>query len=148
MPAKLDLLYDRLNSDDISEDLASKLREIAKSMENRRLDEAYPFRAFSRAYSQIYSVYRADLLLDSCCTSVLSFIPNTAFDGLLPAIVRSFLFFCHLARHCSDRTASCFHTDLAQAAHVHCYVSTSVTLLPPRARSRLQNLMNLFTLSS
>lgn len=61
MPAKLDLLYDRLNSDDISEDLASKLREIAKSMENRRLDEAYPFRASSGAHLQFYYVYQADL---------------------------------------------------------------------------------------
>lgn len=43
MPAKLDILFDRLNNDAVSEDLAAKLREIAKSMENRRLDEAYPF---------------------------------------------------------------------------------------------------------
>lgn len=44
MPVKLDVLFDRLNNDAVSEDLAFKLRKIAKSMENRRLDEAYPFR--------------------------------------------------------------------------------------------------------
>jgi hypothetical protein len=53
MPAKLDILYDRLNNDEVSEDLASKLREIAKSMENRRLDEAYPFRECRLTLSSI-----------------------------------------------------------------------------------------------
>ena len=61
IPAKLDLLYDRLNNDEVSADLAKKLQSIATSMENRRLDEAYPF--------------------------LLNCITNTTFDGLLPAIV-------------------------------------------------------------
>ncbi|KAL7415103.1 hypothetical protein BDY24DRAFT_283384 [Mrakia frigida] len=60
IPTKLDILYDRLNNDEVSADLAKKLRTIAKSMENRRLDEAYPF--------------------------LLNIITNTTFDGLLPAI--------------------------------------------------------------
>lgn len=49
IPTKLDILYDRLNNDEVSADLAKKLRTIAKSMENRRLDEAYPFCEFSTA---------------------------------------------------------------------------------------------------
>ncbi|CED83601.1 wd40 repeat-like protein [Phaffia rhodozyma] len=60
IPAKLDVLYDKLNNDEISADLSAKLRSVASNMENRNLPDAY--------------------------RSLLNIITNVPTEGLLPAL--------------------------------------------------------------